>query len=392
MKKNFLKLIFTAISLIVMSSQNQTVIGIENALENLITTDKRGLVEAFSSIAYDDIVERHNNLRGRNLLQHQRRGHILNYCPANGTDSSPLPEVPLLDSLAQSIRDTACKCVAWGNCPKSVCACNKLCPNNFDIFKRKPREGAIQSLTTKENSLSFRNTSSAFQDNKMTNGYCWGHAAMTTKFNRLADFKEDDKRMLNMLSSPNRRFRAQARDYYKKIIHDISNNKVKTIPGFKNLYEFSKNPTIQRLIATQITDEWGENAMTFSGLGVALSSGKMSKKKSEEFMVDVLHKLGHSQQPQIVFTQRGERFATHTVLVSHFIRENGKIIFCIRDNNYSPESNRACRNRMTMGDDGGMEYRGEKLGKAMVAHNDDEDALAQFNNLRYDCLSKRGCI
>ncbi|CAN0283456.1 unnamed protein product, partial [Chrysoparadoxa australica] len=195
-----------------------------------------------------------------------------------------------------------CKCVAWGNCSKDICGCQYLCPNNFDIFRRKPMQGHTQSLSTKENSLAFRNEASAFADtNEMTNGYCWGHASMTSKFNRLADWDLQNTGMLRALRSSNRRSRAIAISFYRDLIKDISNNKVRTIPGFRNLFEFSSNPTIQRLIASQVADEWGENAMTWSGLFTSLGSGKMSASRSNTVLSRILGKIAINQQPQIVF-------------------------------------------------------------------------------------------
>ncbi len=95
-----------------------------------------------------------------------------------------------------------------------------------------------------------------------------------------------------------------------------------------------------------------------------------------------------------MFTKRGDRYTTHYVLVSHYRRVNGRTILCVRDNNKSPRSNRNCENEISMKSDGSLTYNARgwgDLGRVEVAHNDDQDALAQFNSLRAHCVDEKDC-
>jgi hypothetical protein len=230
----------------------------------------------------------------------------------------------------------------------------------------------------------------------MTAGFCWGHASVTSKFNRLATFKPQDRTMRNQMNARNILTKGRALGHYRRIIDRVINNEVVDIPGFASLREFASHPDIQSIIKDRIADAWSSNAMSTQGLSTLFSVSPMSQRQSEALITQVKSKTIFNQQPQLLFTTKGDRQSGHVVLVSEVKRVNGRHRICIRDNNYPPSTNHGCRNYMEMQDDGSMSYttyRGtvKELGKVQLAHNDHLDAVAQYRNLRRHCLQERDC-
>lgn len=390
-RANHILLIFIYLSLsLTLVSCNQNGLGALTATKNLITAPVRGISGMISDYQYGNIVDRTERDRNEGELQ---LGLNPGRCDIWLGETSPM-NTDDYEGLMEATRDTACSCRAWGTCKKNVCSCSKLCPDNFDIFRKPPMKDSIADLSKKENSLDFRNSGAmTLSDIKGTQGYCWGHASVTTKFNRLAFFQPSSTEMRDKLNSaPNSAERKEAISYYKKVIDDVIDNKATNIKGFANLNDLSGHPDFQSYIANKVAHSWADRAMTFSGIGVALGSSKMSKTSSEKFIQDVIKKIENNHQPQIVFTKEGAVGMTHAVLVSHYIKEGNRTILCIRDNNYSPYGNYTCRNKMYVDRDGGITYSAwGDLGKVTVAHNDNSDALEQFSSLKKHCGKLKGC-
>lgn len=226
-----------------------------------------------------------------------------------------------------------------------------------------------------------------------TNGYCWGHASVTSQFNRLASFDSEDTSMIDQLNeAPDSPKRIEALNYYKSAIDDIIDNKVATFSGFPNLYELSGHPDLESYLATEIAKQWAHRAMTIQGVRTALGIGAMSRENSVSFLEEIAQKIDNHQQPQIVFTSQGQIGRTHALLVSHYERTDEGLVLCLRDNNYSPMSNETCSNKMELNEEGGLSYGPwGKLGRAALAHNDNSDALKQFRSLKEECDKQQGC-
>ena len=373
-----------------MVSCNQNGLGALTATKNLITAPVRGISGMISDHQYGNIADRMEQDRKEGKLQF---GLDAVSCDISLDDSKSI-RTDMYEGLMQATRDTACACRAWGTCKKEVCSCSKLCPNNFEIFRKPPLKDSIADLSKKDNSLDFRNSGAInLSSIKGTQGYCWGHASVTTKFNRMAFFQPNNKEMRNKLNgAPNSLERKKAIKFYKKTIDDVIRNRATDIPGFTNLNELSGHPDLQSYIADRVAFSWADRAMTFQGLGIALGTSKMGRSKSRNFIDDAVKKIDNNQQLQIVFTKKGVTGKTHAVLVSHYIKKGNETILCIRDNNYSPEGNHSCRNRMYMDVDGGITYnRWGNLGKVNVAHNDNSDALGQFKSLKKHCDKLKSC-
>ena len=208
-----------------------------------------------------------------------------------------------LDDSIIKIADRLCKCVAWSNCPKSkACNCDMLCPDGLEIFNHPDNSSMNKSLN--KNSFSFRNSSSAFvfSEEGMSAGYCWGHASATSKFNRLAKFRVNEK----VPCIKNNSCKVGDEDYLEymeDLIDDIMNNKPRTIPGFKNLSDFSsenmQSDSVLLYLGDSISNEWSDKAMSFQGLGAISSQNivtglgrrSMDLEDSLEFADDVAEKL-----------------------------------------------------------------------------------------------------
>lgn len=342
----------------------------------------------FGSSEYDQIAARTKKDRNRNrTIQPPLQ------CSPSNSATHPMNTMALT-SLMRATRNSACSCKPWGSCTTDVCSCNQLCPNNFNIFKKAPYQNSTKDLTAPENSLAFRNSGAMkYSPVKGTQGYCWGHASVTSKFNRLGFFNENDKAQYNRLKgAPNTRARASAISYYKRIIDDIMDNKVRTIPGFKNLKELSAHPDFQSYMAMKTTEAWGKNAMSAKGLTTAMGSTPMEKEDSIKFVDQIVDKLNNHQQPQIVFTKAGSRFETHTILISHYEKKNGATYLCARDNNYYPNNNKSCQYKIYRNTKGSITYSAwGELGSVTLAHNDHSDGIEQYKALLAHCKKSKGC-
>ncbi|MFG1492668.1 hypothetical protein ABMA75_03805 [Halobacteriovorax sp. ZH4_bin.1] len=387
--KLLLSLLFLS-SLLSLQSCNQTTLGAATAVKNLITTPYRGAKTAISNYQYNQIKTRSETAQEKQLIPETDStciGTQINSGPSDDGNFTSIEEIFFYT------REQVCECKAWGSCTNETCSCETLCPNNFNIFKRNDQ---LYENSNIENSMAFRNYDSlAISDIEGTQGYCWGHASLTSKFNRLAFFDETKKdKRIAMNGAPDSKERKESIEYYKKIIDDIADNKVRDIPGFKNLYEFSAHPELQSYIATKMAKEWADKAMTFQGLKTTLSTTPMAQEKSQQLLEDIKKKIDNNQQPQLVFTKKDTTGYTHAVLISHYRIVNGEIELCVRDNDVTPLFNYFCQEKMKINEKGNLEYSKEdwgELGGATIAHNDNADAAVQFEELRSHCADQKKC-
>lgn len=361
------------------SCKNQNTLGAVTAVKNLFKTPFTAISNGISNSQYNSISDRDN-----------KKESIPSECWVKR--KTPIENLSDIEKIANAVRGNVCSCVPWGSCTTLECPCSRMCPNNFDIFKR-PGIKSTGQLSFRENSLPFRNGGGG-SSITATQGFCWGHASVTSKFNRLAFFKENKKPKHSLTPSTFEKYK-KGLDYYKGLVDKIIDNEPVEIPGFKNLNDFASEPGIQEYIADQVAESWADRAMSFSGLGVAMQSKPASKKDNEKFFSDVMKKVDQNQQPQIVFTSKGAKFATHAVLVSHYEkRRDGSTKICIRDNNIRRKKGPAldCSDYMVMSKDGSVYYnRWGDLGGLTVAFNENPDSLDQFNNLKEKCDKDKGC-
>lgn len=385
MKKS-LTLIFLSFILLATGGCRQELLGAKHAVKNFITAPYRGIKGAVSNYNYSKLRERTERAEGHGISA----GNGEDRCGGGGIDGVlGSGQENSLKELQELVRKGACECKAWGSCTVKECSCEKLCPDSLEIFNRRP----LEENTSRENSLAFRNTPLSSSSYEMVQGFCWGHASVTSKFNRLAFFDKGKKPPFS-LSSRDEEEQNKAIEYYKKKIDDIVDNKATDIEGFENLEDFSDHPALQGYIGDKVATGWADRAMTFQGMKTAVKSSPASKKENKDFFEQVKRKVDNHQQPQIVFTKKGVTGFTHAVLVSHYIIENGKTVLCVRDNNTSPYANGQCRNRMTLKSGGDIHYASPfwgDLGGVKVAHNDNQDAVAQVSALVERCKKDKDC-
>jgi hypothetical protein len=368
-------------------SCNQTMLGIGTAAKNLVTAPYRGIRDAIANKSYSNLIERTDTAR--------EVTSGLGDITCSKTDSPILSstEEEDLEDLRDAVRENFCSCKAWGTCTSNECKCEFLCPKTLDILKRiEP----ISELSKTENSMAFRNPGpgSNIADNYSSQqGHCWGHASITSKFNRLAFFNPE-KQPPHSLSAESPEEQNKAIEYYKKKIDEIVDNKATDIPGFVNLQQFSQHPALQGYIGDKVATTWANNAMTFQGLFTSLKDSPMSREDNESFISSVKRKINNNEQPQIVFTDKGSKFDTHAVLVSHYIVEDGKTVLCVRDNNSDPFKNYSCQNKMYLQENGTLYYEAfgwGELGAAKIGHNDNRETVSQVDSLHKKCSEEKGC-
>lgn len=352
---------------------DQNGLAVGSAVKNLVTAPISGLKalgNAISGNTYSNYSKETDELRAE----------VPNSC-ADRQEPEQGIFAKIRDTM-RGVRDQACTCRPWGTCPPSNCDCKALCPDSFDIFSiHKDRNQGDQ-----EHELAFSNTPGAFKNHAMTQGYCWGHASITAKFNRLGFF-DPSKKPRAPQSSP------EWREFYKKVIDSIASNEVTDIPGFENLYEFSQHPTIQELLADRVASEWADKAMNVSALGIAMDSGQMAPDAASALVKDLKKRVSLYQSPQIVFTMRDRKFATHATLISE-VQDVGRGVsrICLRDNNNSAGSRGGCHNYLEVRPSG--EIRSSmygQIGGVAVGGNENADTIEQLKSLRGRCKKIKGC-
>ncbi len=362
---------------------DQTGLAVGSAVQNFLTTPIDAVSDLFSDAAY-------NRRREATLAQQEVEGEgEIRYCVDPTGTPIPASDLSTLDGLAQGLRSEACQCVPWGDCPTQVCACGSLCPRGFDIF-RHPAGVTTKTLSTQSNGLAFRNESVG--QHEMTAGYCWGHARLTSQFNRLSFFKPDQPAPYNIRST-NAAEQERAVEYYKDLIDKIVDNKAVDIPGYADLESLSDDPALQSYLGDKMARGWADQAMSWQGLFTAVDGSQQSNESYSRLFADVKERIDMHMQPTIVFTSRGSPFMTHAVLVSHYeTLPDGKLKLCIRDNNHPEFMAASCQDSMIIDPSNGLEYSAwGDIGSAKLAHNENADAAAQAASLQRKCSSEKGC-
>jgi hypothetical protein len=372
MKKN---LALVCMFLLMVSCETQLGTAISTSFTNLVTGD--GFSNPSSDRAYEKLKEETTN----SMLSPDKQGNS-NCVKYSSIDTiiSDKKTNPL-----KEIKDNMCSCKAWGTCDNKSCQCEQLCPKNFEIFEYTKNA----TNDDRDNSLSFTNGDEMFYTNDPHyNGYCWGYAVVTQRFNRLAKFNPSKSKF-----SPNDSV-LRLREL-KSLIKKLDNNEPIEIPGYKNLQEFSSDPEVRELLADSVKKNWAQNAMSTQGLGMIASGKPQGADYYNNLFNDLDFRLKHNQSPAIVFNLEEHRSVAHTVLVSgRGVTPEGVQYICIRDNNVEPERNYNCQNRMFINADGTISYSLwsiSKIGKVELSYTENSNSLEQMSNLQKKCLGDKDC-
>lgn len=285
-------------------------------------------------------------------------------------------------SSFSAIKDQLCTCKTWGSCDKNSCSCQKLCPNTFEILDRGPQSTGSRV----EDQFSFTNSSIG---TGYTNyqGFCWGFASLTQKFNRMANFK-----LLQPVPAEVKNNVFRKAEYYKDIIARIKNNEVVDIPGYRSLKEFSADPMIQDLLIPEIEDVWQTNAASWQGLQSVREGKTMSNAEYNNFFDDIEDQIANHQTPKVLFNHAGESGWAHVVQVQSVKKDaNGKRFLCVWDNAYPLEKSENCGKKMELSPMGELTYNYSKVGTIQLPHDEKSETVAQVTNLHNYCNSKYQC-
>jgi hypothetical protein len=240
MKRAGLMIILLMLSLFALNSCQQWQLGGLTAAKNFITAPYRGIRDAIANKSYNNLVER------TEAAHTNQDGIHSSICDKETLDILGEDKEDEVEALRDAVRESACTCKAWGSCSTKECDCEFLCPETLEILNRVD---PISELSKPENSMAFRNPSPWNQvaDNHSSQqGHCWGHASVTSKFNRLAFFDET-KEPPYSLSADDPTEQEQAIEFYKDKIDDILDNKATELPGFKNLQRILRSSCTSRL-------------------------------------------------------------------------------------------------------------------------------------------------
>lgn len=367
-------------------SCNQNTLGAGFAVKNFFTTPLSKVKNFFTKSAYEEEKEKTER------ANKNKDGKEIRYCVDDKGRSISSETRSDFEEILKHTTEMVCECDSWGSCSKDLCSCEKLCPDNFNIFKRPPYENT-EFMTTPQHSLFFRNRDDVGNIDS-TKGYCWGHARVNAQFNRLAFFEPGNAP--HDIASPNEDEQRKAIAYYKGLIDQITSNKTVTIPGFQSLNEFSEHPAIQSYLGDKVAKSWAKHAMSWQGLAVGMGTEKKSKSYYQSALSGIKEKLDLGVQPTILFTTKGEKFETHAVLASHIKKDDdGRDKYCLRDSNKEVMLNADCKNYLKLNDKGELTYTRseytEVLGDIQMAHNEESDMVAQAQALKERCRKDKDC-
>jgi hypothetical protein len=285
-------------------------------------------------------------------------------------------------SNLSTLKDKMCTCLAWGSCDKRSCSCDKLCPLNFEILNRGPQSTGSRI----EDQFAFNNTSIG-KNYTSYQGFCWGFASLTQKFNRLATFS-----LMKKLPDSVEKDSFSKLDYYKEIITKIKNNEPVEIPGYSSLNQFSSDPMIQELLVPEIEDVWKANAASWQGLQSVREGERMKYSEYDNLFTEIEDQIENHQTPKVLFNQVGISGWAHVVQVQSVKKDpNGKKYLCVWDNSYPLEYSLDCKKKMELSPTGELKYGFYNVGKIELPHDEKSETVAQVNNLQKNCSVKYQC-
>lgn len=375
MKKN---LFFLLMLFIFTSCESQIVTALGSAFKNLITGN--GFADSSSDLIYNQLKQ---ETQGSDDKKDPSGQELTCHEPQSNLKANPKVDIKTMSNL----KDMLCSCRPWGSCDKLSCTCDSLCPKNFEILNRSGN--AVNNAL--ENSLCISNGDIEFyKEYSDYSGFCWGHAIVTQRFNRLAKFEPNLPLKFN-----SEEFDSDRINEYKNIIEKINNNEPVDIPGFKNLYEFSSDPEVKAIFRESLKDNWAANAMSAQGLAMVASGSPQNGDSNNKLFDDLTFRLKHNQSPLIIFNDKNQSTHVHAVLVSgQGTNALGQRYLCINDNNFWPEMNTDCKNKMILAEDGTLKY--EKwprleIGQVKLSFNENSNTIEQVNNLQAKCLVDKNC-
>jgi len=302
-----------------------------------------------------------------------------------------------IDKELRSLTNSTCYCLPWGSCTKATCACEVLCPDNFKIF-HNPN---VKTGVNYKDLLSFDNNDLDLIKGS-SKGYCWGISTLTQKFQRLARFKPS-------IPSPfpfDGTFNPERKKYLKEIVTKISNNEVVSIPGFDNLFDFSKNPEVKELLMEQVKREWVQNAMTDQGVRMTLKKNSMSIDEFNKFREDLKLRTANNMSPTLIINYK-DKMGAHTIQAISVKEIDGSEVICIYDNNLPAASSSFCNNiikvengeiKMTIRESviidnwffSNQSYI-STISRIEIAHTEDPNTILQAQALREECSLEKDC-
>ena len=378
MKKN---LLLVGLLLVFSACENQVGTAVTSTFSNIISG--RAFQDSSSNEAYKALKE-------ASLSKPQMDSVSPNCIPLDVMNTLSVSE----EENFSTIKDQLCTCTAWGTCDAKSCSCKLLCPKDFGIFK-KVNHWERDSF---ENTLSFTNNDNRYASSDPTyNGYCWGIATVTQRFNRLATF--DPAAVKKHATMEEESLRLQE---YRNIIAQINRNEPVTIPGFRSLEDFSSDPEVKNLLEESVKDVWGASATTTQGLGMVTSTKTPGTKELNELFDDLEFRLKNNLSPSIVYNEKESVTRAHVLQVSGSgTNLQGERYLCLRDNNFKADYSMDCNIKMIMKKDGRVvneygpynPYRISpiEIGKIALTHTENTDTMEQMHNLHNKCAGEKGC-
>jgi hypothetical protein len=248
-------------------------------------------------------------------------------------------------------------------------SCEKVCFKNYQVLPENHSPEAYLSFPT---------------PSYLGAGRCRGHAIVTQQFTMLGRFGAGD----NPEKCGPKKMNYSCLNFYKGIIEDItSGKKVRDIPGFRSLLEFSFNPQIKRLLYQKVISY----SYRFSaGMG---SVEKKVSDKNQNVFYEIFKRAKNNQRPYLGI--KGVGLGDHAVLVSKAAFINGKQVLCVSDPNerdYETYDNRVCDNHIKLEGGGAIYVSGGKsryLTKFNIFSDEDDRTVDYVNAWNERCRMEK---
>ena len=270
-------------------------------LVNMIACDDKNRGGDNKSLPYN------NDGIGGTFAVGQRENNMMKgYADTFSPEPTKFPNNPCLDAFTGSNEALEKLNSSLTNVQAKV-DCQKKCPNDYSILKRKE---------TPFNRLAFINAGCNFSHG-FGGGVCTGMVKTMQSFHHLAFWDETKKTVYTNLLCGNKISGKMSRDclnmYREKIKSLIHKKQAVDIPGFSNLFEFSSHPAIQDIIKHELVklerDVW--------------NAGSYSQQK-------ITQDLNNNKKPFLYVNNNHAIWAWKTEV------KNGRNVICIRDPNDAP--------------------------------------------------------
>jgi hypothetical protein len=249
-----------------------------------------------------------------------------------------------------------------------VNTCQKSCYNNYQALPQDHSPEAYLTFPV---------------PGYMGAGRCRGHAIVTQQFSMLGVFGKGENPYNCGVDKP---MTNNCKNFYSEIIEDITErNKVRDIPGFRSLLQFSQ--AFQGQLYNKVI---GYSHRYSAGAG---NVEKKTNNTDENIFYELFKRAKNNQKPYVGIRASG--ISDHAILVTGAAYINGIQALCVSDPNqrsYDPLSNEPCDNYIRLDSGNPVYVTGgyvRSMSKFDIFSDDDDRIVGYVEAWKNRCIEEK---